>query len=186
MINFKTKWLAGITVFSIGMIILGSMGHGAAAAPTLLSMSKVQPDEELKAAIGSGGKFKVQQEIKLLPGDEIAFQDGALTKEVGFFSTPHCYIKTRAGGQPVSIPQGKTLKVTKIESNSKHGSGSVVFQFDDSVISSIRCVTDYDHGLSLNELKHALGNYFNVEISKGPDSPAVVGDYAALGAEFGK
>jgi hypothetical protein len=156
---------------------------GFASQP--LVFAKIKPfspwkPKSVEAAFVKGisgeATLTVQQKIAL-PSSEnsVPFQDGKLTDNIEFFQTPRCYLHFKAEAKNTrEVDSGKTLKISKIDNIYAKGSVHVTFWFDeDSLVSDLSCVTNYDHTLTSSELKETLGNHFAISFTKSIEKEAL-------------
>lgn len=126
--------------------------------------------------VNGGAEFRVSQTIALQPEiNEFQFQNGRLTQEIEFYRSPRCYLHFKSGQEARELPTGKVLKISKIDNIYSNGSVHVTFWFDkDQNISDLLCITNYNHTLTVHELKETLGEAFGVQIPKAVEADALV------------
>jgi hypothetical protein len=135
----------------------------------------------------------VQQKLQVSsqPGQNgqnglLQFQDGNLTDEIEFYRTPRCYMHFQKNAvQSKEISAGKVLRVSKIDNVYSNGAVHVTFWFDnDAEVMDLSCITNYDHTLTVDELKGALGNLVNVSFTKSVETGALFNTVPIKGAKI--
>lgn len=160
---------AAITLF------LATQPFLAFAKIKLPNLSKVKPSDLKPADIsfvkGISGQVSMtlKQDFQLTPGvDLIQFQNGKISEEVEFYQSPRCYLHLRkafASHHPLVV--GQVLKVSKIDNIYTKGSVHVTFWFDqDPAVSDLACITNYNHTMTVEELKTTLGSLIQVSFPK--------------------
>jgi len=150
----KALWIVPIAASSIAMV-----------APNI--NAAIHTPEQGSSALVIKNELKVTTD-----NDELSFQDGKPTTDVQFFASPRCYFRLKKGMK--AIPAGTHLKVSKIENSYKNGHGQVVFTFEDnSAINGMSCYTNYDHSISLQELRGILGPAIHVDLPKSAEDTAM-------------
>lgn len=141
----------------------------------LPGLSQVKPSDlkstDISFVKGISGQVSMtlKQEFQITSGsDSIQFQNGKILEDVEFYQSPRCYLHLRKAAENLhSLSMGKVLKVSKIDNVYTKGSVHVTFWFDrDSKVSDLACITNYNHTLTIEELKATLGNLIQVSFPK--------------------
>jgi hypothetical protein len=116
----------------------------------------------------------------------LQFQDGNLTDDIEFYRSPRCYMHfQKNAAQPKEISAGKVLKVSKIDNIYSNGAVRVTFWFDsDAEVTDLSCITNYDHTLTVDELKGTLGNLIHVSFTKSVETGALFNTVPIKGAKI--
>ncbi len=175
--NSADHWF--VTFVFLAAVVLGETA--AFGKVRALSPIKARPIEvgSVKGVVGEAS-LTVQQAVSFpTHGNTVEFQDGKNSESIEFFRSPRCYLHLRNDAKNAlivakALPTGHVLRIAKIDNIYANGSVHVTFYFDeDSSISDLSCITNYNHTLTPAELKSTLGGYFQIAFSKSVEENAL-------------
>lgn len=119
--------------------------------------------------------FTLQNKLTIPAGTELySIQNGSFTDEIEFFSQTRCHMHIRKSGSSQELNPGQVLKVSKIDNFYHHGSLHLTFWFDhDKTVSNLDCIGNFNHTLTVAELKQTWGNLFEVVLPKTVETRAL-------------
>lgn len=132
-------------------------------------------EASFKKGISGEATLFVQKEFVLTDSKTLQLQSGELVDTPEFFGAPRCYFhfKKEFPGTKILSP-GVVLKISTIDNIYSNGSVHVRFWFEEnSDATDLSCVTNYDHTLTLSELRTTLGNHIRISLTQSVEKEAL-------------